>query len=58
MSKVLEVELDLDLDDDDLERFARYKAEGLTDPQAAQQTAQDILGHAGAIVQSATMVAF
>lgn len=58
MTKVLEVELDLDLNDDDMAIYARYVLEGLTEHQAAQQVAQDILGASGCIVQSATLVDF
>lgn len=52
----LEVELDLPLDTDDIARYHGYIESGATPADAAYQTAQDMVGSMGAIVQSAEAV--
>ena len=43
----LEVEIDLGLDPDDIARFWAYVDGGMTQSEAARQTAQDMLGGVG-----------
>ena len=52
----LEIELDLPMEPADVARYRSYMRDGLSEREAARQTAQDILGGLGAIVQGAQAV--